>query len=311
MMSETFTQARTPTDKQTRFLVVTDLDGTLLDHHDYTWNPAQPALDFLRQLRIPVVINTSKTAREVLSLQKQIGIEAAFIVENGSAIFIPDLEKLEPLPELDLCERHWIKVLGQAKTAITKKLAALREANGWNFEGFSDWNTAQIVAATGLSEEAANEAAQRQYSEPLLWRDSQENFQAFASELNNLGLKILKGGRFIHVLGNTDKGAAALWLKQFYSRHHHIDYKLIALGDGPNDIDMLNASDIAVLVKSPAHDFPEVARQDAVIRTQACGPSGWNEAFQMLSSQLSTNLPSTQKAEPSPFMQQQTGKYHG
>jgi len=77
---------------QTPYIVVTDLDGTLLDHYDYSWDKAQAALDFLQDRGIPVVINTSKTAKEVLTLQKRIGLDAAFIVENGSGIFIPDLE---------------------------------------------------------------------------------------------------------------------------------------------------------------------------------------------------------------------------
>lgn len=47
------------------YLVSTDLDGTLLDHHTYSWHAALPALQKCSELAIPVVLNTSKTLAEV------------------------------------------------------------------------------------------------------------------------------------------------------------------------------------------------------------------------------------------------------
>lgn len=269
-----------------KYLVVTDLDGTLLDHYDYSWNKAGNALAFLKENDIPVVINTSKTATEVITLQKSIGLHAAFIVENGSAIFIPD--NLQSTSTLDLVKRNGrrLKLLGQGKDFIVEKLREIRADAKWRFEGFSDWSTEKIIEATGLSQEAAAEASQREFSEPLIWQDSEENYKAFCLLIAGLGLKILKGGRFIHVLGETDKGKAALWLKSFYEQQHNTRYKLIALGDGPNDVDMLNASDIAVVVKSPAHAFPTIKRTEAVIFTKAYGPEGWNEAINTLKSEI-------------------------
>ena len=71
------------------FMVVTDLDGTLLDHHSYSYEAAIPALDKLTDFKIPVIFNTSKTAKEVIPLQQKLSISAPFIVENGSALYIP------------------------------------------------------------------------------------------------------------------------------------------------------------------------------------------------------------------------------
>ena len=44
--------------------VVTDLDGTLLDH-TYDWTPAETTLRWLQQRGIPVIPCTSKTAEEL------------------------------------------------------------------------------------------------------------------------------------------------------------------------------------------------------------------------------------------------------
>ena len=43
-----------------RWLVFTDLDGTLLDE-DYGWAAARPAVEALQAASIPIILNSSKT----------------------------------------------------------------------------------------------------------------------------------------------------------------------------------------------------------------------------------------------------------
>jgi mannosyl-3-phosphoglycerate phosphatase len=70
-------------------LVFTDMDGTLLDHHTYSFEAAKPALSALESKSIPVIPTTSKTFAELQPLRERIGLDGPFIVENGAAIFIP------------------------------------------------------------------------------------------------------------------------------------------------------------------------------------------------------------------------------
>ena len=53
--------------------VVTDLDGTLLDH-SYDWSPAKDLIRQLQQHRIPVIPCTSKTAEEVRGFRAEAGL---------------------------------------------------------------------------------------------------------------------------------------------------------------------------------------------------------------------------------------------
>ena len=76
-------------------LVVTDLDGTLLDHFNYSFDKAREALSRLAELGIPLIPNTSKTSAELRQLRQELETDAPFIVENGSAIFLPR-NKLPP-----------------------------------------------------------------------------------------------------------------------------------------------------------------------------------------------------------------------
>ena len=57
---------------ETRLLVVTDLDGTLLDHDTYDWEPARPAIEELKQRAFPLVLNSSKTIAELTPIAEAV-----------------------------------------------------------------------------------------------------------------------------------------------------------------------------------------------------------------------------------------------
>lgn len=70
-------------------LVFTDLDGSLLDHHNYSYRDALPQLRALERLQIPVIPATSKTRSEISQLRDELANEHPFITENGAAVLIP------------------------------------------------------------------------------------------------------------------------------------------------------------------------------------------------------------------------------
>lgn len=94
-----------PTNGPTQWLVFTDLDGTLLNHHNYSVEAALPCIQKLHQLDIPVIFNTSKTFHESVELQKLLQINAPFIVENGSSIYIP--HSVSPELEVNQSLGNW------------------------------------------------------------------------------------------------------------------------------------------------------------------------------------------------------------
>ncbi len=262
-----------------KIIVATDLDGTLLDHFSYSWQAAKPSLEQLAERNIPIVINTSKTYAEVAQLQSELGIDAAFIVENGSAIYASKNSALAGYfePYDDSFNRS---LFGAERTVIIDALQSIREANRFKFESYADWQVEDVVRHTGLSRENAEMSLSRQFSDPLIWSDTEENYHRFAEQITERELKLIKGGRFIHVLGQCDKGLALTKLQNIL--YPDQESSLICLGDSHNDLAMLEIADIPVFVRSPVHDFPKHDCAHPPIYTQAFGPEGWHEAMQTI-----------------------------
>lgn len=256
-----------PNDCQTpsSLLIVTDLDGTLLDHHDYDYSAVLPVIDRLKKARIPMVANTSKTRREWLAMRASFSNIDAFVTENGSAIYLPDGSK---------------EVYGSDRRDILKVLAELRPE--YQFRGFGELGLSGVIEHTALSSDEAEQASAREFSEPLLWEDSDEKEDLFCAEITARGFKTLKGGRFLHVQGNTDKGRALPAIRDFYKAD-----TMIALGDSPNDLAMIEQADIGVLIASPTNPGLQAPNAKRLIRTEKQGPKGWAEAATQLLDELS------------------------
>lgn len=251
--------------KSSSLLIVTDLDGTLLDHHDYNYSAVLPVIDRLKKAHIPVVANTSKTRREWLAMRASFSNEDAFVIENGSAAYFPDGSK---------------ELYGSAQQDILKVLAELRPL--YQFRGFGELGLPGVIDYTGLKAPEAEQASAREYSEPLLWEDSEEQEALFCAEIAKRGFQTLKGGRFLHVQGKTDKGRALPALRDFYQAD-----TIIALGDSPNDLAMIEQADIGALISSPTNSGLEAPNAKRLIRTEKQGPEGWAETMTQLLDELS------------------------
>ena len=85
------------TQVSSRIVVVTDIDGSLLDFSTYSWEEAIPAINLLKRRKTLLVFCTSKTRAELVYLQDKMRIRDPFISETGGAIwFNPRSVKVKP-----------------------------------------------------------------------------------------------------------------------------------------------------------------------------------------------------------------------
>lgn len=257
-------------------VVVTDLDGSLLDHDDYSYEPAKPVLQVLEEMRIPVVLASSKTRAEMLELRLELGNEHPFIVENGAAICIPQGYFEKRPAGTELREGYWVRELAPARTHWTEALDTLRETLPACFVDFATAGTQGIVEMTGLSTEKAALANRREYSEPVRWDGTDEELKIFLADLSAAGARVLKGGRFYSVAGDCDKGQALVWLREQYALAAKASavYDL-AVGDGENDTPMLEVARHALQIPARGRDLPRLKRVDGVITGEGYGPEAW------------------------------------
>ena len=263
-------------------LVFTDLDGTLLDHDTYSFEPALPALAMLAQKNIPVIVNSSKTLVEILKIRSALDNCHPFIAENGSVVAVPEqtfpgLTHKDPLfqPQSGLLVRR----LGGDRKAVLDILNRLRQTHDFSFEGFADMNPARLSRVTGLTENQAIQAGQRLSTEPVLWQDTPEQWEAFTGHLADAGLGWVQGGRFISISRPFDKKDGVACLLNLYTEKMGKVPFTIGLGDSPNDQAMLDMMDIAVVIRSARCNQIKLNRPQTIIRTTARGPEGWQEAM--------------------------------
>lgn len=267
-------------------VIYTDLDGTLLDHDTYDPGPARAVLADLMRLGIPVVPCTSKTRAEMLPICRDLGIGGPFIVENGTAIWVPHQWGLVRPPGTGADAGYWCHVMGKSRGFIRGALAGLSVEWANRFHSLCDMSLRQVCAVTGLSPVEARAAQARHHSETLLWLGSAADRASFSDALRQLNMQVVQGGRFLHVLAGGGKGEAMKWLHGALSQWLYPGAASVAAGDADNDLELLEAADHALVVRSPAHEPPCPERDSNLYISQATGPAGWVEGIHKIMEEL-------------------------
>jgi len=247
-----------------RWVVLTDLDGTLLDHDSYDWRPAEPALQRLRALTIPVIAVTSKTQSEMADLRTSIpDLAPIYSCENGAVVVD---QRSEP---------GRVEVLGTPIDTLVECFERIRAEQGAPGLGFHEVSDSRVAQWTGLPMDQAAQARRREASIPVYWPEDAPGQKPFIEAVEQAGLRVLAGGRFLHLAGAADKGTALNRIRDLLAGDQPL--KVIALGDSGNDDALLAAADWAVRLP-PKHGPVRPEPVSQAIQASQPGPAGWNEA---------------------------------
>jgi mannosyl-3-phosphoglycerate phosphatase len=248
-------------------IILSDLDGTLLNHDDYAYHAAKPALEALRVNHIPLILCSSKTAAEIIPLRSEMGFhDCPAIIENGAGILKEQAMSMASL---------------STHKQLMDVINTLPESSRQLFSGISSWPVEALQQYTGLSKAALSLATQRQYSEPGLWSGDETSKQAFIAALKIKGVGAHQGGRFLTLSFKSSKAFMAQKIIADYQSNQTESLTIVALGDAPNDIEMLQLADIAVIIPNPAHTgiptlVDESNGRGQIIRANKPGAAGWN-----------------------------------
>lgn len=257
-------------------VIFSDLDGTLIDHNTYSYGDALKTIRTLKQKNIPLIICTSKTRAEIEKFREELDIEDPFISENGGAIFIPHkyFSIIYPFTRKD--RKYDIIELGTGIEALTKVIDRIK-TKSFKITSFSDMSAKELSEDSGLKKEDAGLAKKREYDEAF--RIDDKDKKKIKAMIEKAGYRFTEGGRYCHIMGESDKGKAVNILSDLFRKEYGI-LKTIGLGDGENDIPMLKNVDIPVIIKNSAH--PEIKVKFKAIKTEFEGPKGWSRAVEKL-----------------------------
>lgn len=262
-------------------VIFTDLDGTLLDHDSYSYAAAEQCLNFICEHNIPLIFTSSKTAVEIEDLCKQINFYHPFIAENGGLIAIPENYFSKQQTNTTSYTKN---VIGKARADIGLALDTL--TSSYIFKSFNNMSTEELISHTGLNQQQAFYANQRDCTEPLLWLDEETKLQKFAIKLEKYELRLISGGRFHHVMGKHDKATTMTLLIKQFEKVCGKQVTSIALGDSPNDLDMLQNANYGIVIPNPHAPKMCIDNHANLIHAEQPGPQGWNDTLQALLKEL-------------------------
>lgn len=271
-------------------IIFTDLDGTLLDAKTYSFEPALPSLQLIKEKGIPLIICSSKTRKEIEYYRKRLDNHHPFISENGGGIFIPKGYlgfKIEDLRfnignfgfQIEETQDYYVLRTGARYSDLRKAINELRN-EGFDIKGFGDMTAEELASIANMSIEEAMMAKEREFDEPFIFVGSIHELPLLFESIKTKGFNYTQG-RFFHILGNSDKGKAVSILIDLYERNF-LEITTIAIGDSPNDLPMLERVDYPVIVQKPDGSYDQGINIPNLIRTQGIGPEGWNKAIRSI-----------------------------
>lgn len=268
-----------------KLIIFTDLDGTLLDRDSFA--KALPALTLIKEKKIPLIICSSKTRKEIEYYRGKLENRHPFISENGGGIFIPKgyfgsgvlTSEIGVMEEKD----YHIITLGARYPDLRRAIKELQE-EGFNLRGFGDMTAEDIAEIANMSIDEARMAKERDFDEPFIFEGDDAELKKLFESIKAKGVNYTQG-RFFHILGNSDKGRATEILIDLYRKNYGEIYT-IAIGDSPNDIPMLETVDLPIIVQKPHGSYDPRIDLPNLIRAKGIGPQGWNNAITVILNSL-------------------------
>ena len=261
-----------------KFLIFSDLDGTFLNHKNYSYDSLK---DFVSKIKKNnhIIFNSSKTFFEIKKINEDLKINFPFIVENGACIFFPkNYLQISKNFFFEYDSYYGYPLVKKNKKFWFDNLSKIRDKFNFNFSFFRELDNSQLKKITNLEDNEIKNSKKRLFSEPIYWNDSKINLHEFTKQVGGLKGIVNIGGRFIHVTDGYDKGFAFTKFLKLVKNDNN-KFLTIALGDSQNDLSMLELSDYSCVIKSKKKNL-DLKKKNKVYYSKKSAPDGWRESIE-------------------------------
>ena len=256
-------------NKNYKILIFTDLDGSLLHRDTFKFDEIKDYLKILLSQGIFIIPNTSKTEKEILEFNNELGSDLPYISENGAAINGLNLLNSNLPKEL---------ILSREKDNLIKIFENSIPVNLQNkCKWLSEMDKKKQSLIFGLGDEKLKMALDRKYTIPFLFEGNKSEKNELFRILKSEGLAAQEGGRVINLTDKVNKAKALNVFVRFFKKNNK-NVKTIAVGDNYNDLDMLKTSDFPCLVFNDKFTLDEIPINNITI-TNKPSPEGWADVI--------------------------------
>ena len=266
-------------EKIYKILIFTDLDATLLHRDTFQFDAIKVYLKKLLSDGIFIIPNTSKTEKEILEFNNELGSSLPYSAENGAVIKGLDLLNSNLPKEL---------ILSKEKDNLTKIFEKsvpdnLQDKCKW----LSDMDKKKQSLIFGLKDEKLKMALDRKYTIPFVFEGNKNEKKELYKIVKKKGLALQEGGRVINLTDKVNKAKALQVFVRFFKKKNQ-NVKTIAVGDNYNDLDMLKTSDFPCLVFNDKFTLDHIPIND-LITTNKPSPEGWADVIKMAMVKINKN----------------------
>jgi mannosyl-3-phosphoglycerate phosphatase len=244
-------------------IVLTDLDGTLLEPDGSICPEALSALELCRSCGVPVCPVTSKTPDELTVIAPLLSLSDPAGFENGAGVRLADgrielTELAVPIPALRDAVNH------------------LRLSTGFAIRSVEELDDDELASLTQRPRARLPEVRRRFATLPLVVPEGADEALRAALPQDG-GLRLVRGNRFLHLQGMHSKADVVPRLVAAAGLARGL---IVSCGDSPNDLELLAAGDVRIIVPGPSGPHPELRRSfpDAVVAPHPHG-RGWAAAL--------------------------------
>ena len=262
------------------YLIFTDLDGTLLNHENYSLGNNRIVINKILKKSNQIIINSSKTFIEVSKIVKELNLSLMpFSTENGAMVFFP--KKIFKKPHKAISGNKYWKIRLARLSSQSWHHYLRKKKQTYLFDIVQDLSLKNIKSLTNLKD--IKPMLSRMASQLIIWRDNYNNFKKFRKEVKDeMDGDLNKGGRFIQISSSCNKRISLNLISHTYFDQFHDKYSktIIALGDSMNDKEMLNYVKYPCIIKNISNVMPILNKNKKnIFWSKSIAPKGWEEAL--------------------------------